>query len=120
VRLKEADDPGSPDLAVTLLQLATYYYANDMLQDAGPICQRAGVLMRGHFPEEHDLVGGWAGVVTWGPVRAAGGLAGGPTGRGADRVAGGVAGMWARRGAQGAAVELAGGGQGDGRLAGLP
>jgi hypothetical protein len=58
VRLKEADDPGSPDLAVTLLQLATYYYANDMLQDAGPVCQQAGVLMRGHFPEDHDLVGG--------------------------------------------------------------
>jgi hypothetical protein len=120
VRLKEADDPGSPDLAVSLLQvraerqaaarggpsgaaavreaphacmarppppapptthhpppttplllpppaqLATYYYAHDMQADAGPICQRAGVLMRGHFPEEHDLVrgglhsGGWA------------------------------------------------------------
>jgi hypothetical protein len=56
VSLQEVQDLGSAELGLTLYQLATTYYAHDMLVDAGPVLQRATQLMRNHYPEDHDLV----------------------------------------------------------------
>jgi hypothetical protein len=56
--MQEVQDPESAELGLTLYQLATTYYAHDMLIDAGTVLQRATQLMRAHYPEEHDLVGG--------------------------------------------------------------
>ncbi|GBF99814.1 hypothetical protein Rsub_12567 [Raphidocelis subcapitata] len=56
IRLQEAISPDSPDLALSLYQLAVVYYAADMLGDAGVALQRAAALLRQHFPPEHDLV----------------------------------------------------------------
>lgn len=56
ITLQEVQDPESAELGLTLYQLATTYYAHDMLQDAGPVLQRATQLMRSHYPEEHDLM----------------------------------------------------------------
>ncbi len=53
---QEIQDPEGAELALTLYQLATTYYAHDMLVDAGPVLQRATQLMRSHYPEDHDLV----------------------------------------------------------------
>lgn len=53
---QELQDPDSAELGLTLYQLATTYYANDMLTDAGPVLQRATTLLRSHYPAEHDLV----------------------------------------------------------------
>jgi len=64
--LQEIQDPNSAELALTLYQLATTYYAYDMLVDAGSVLQRATQLMRSHYPEDHDLVGGLCvSVVCW-------------------------------------------------------
>jgi hypothetical protein len=54
--MQEIQDPEGAELALTLYQLATTYYAHDMLVDAGPVLQRATQLMRSHYPEDHDLV----------------------------------------------------------------
>lgn len=55
--LQEAQDPSSAELGLTLYQLATTYYANDMLADAGQALQRAATLIKAQYPPEHDLVG---------------------------------------------------------------
>eukprot|EP00878_Enallax_costatus_P026487 GHUV01028426.1.p1 GENE.GHUV01028426.1~~GHUV01028426.1.p1 ORF type:complete len:169 (+),score=24.47 GHUV01028426.1:423-929(+) len=49
-------DPNSAELGLTLYQLATTYYAHDMLTDAGPTLQRGSALLRQHYPPDHDLV----------------------------------------------------------------
>lgn len=56
ISLQELQEPGSAELGLTLYQLATTYYAHDMLQDAGPALQRGSALLRAHYPAEHDLV----------------------------------------------------------------
>jgi hypothetical protein len=58
VCVQEIQDPDSAELGLTLYQLAATYYAHDLLTDAGPTLQRAAALLRGHYPEEHDLVRG--------------------------------------------------------------
>jgi hypothetical protein len=63
--LQEVQDPESAELGLTLYQLATTYYAHDMLVDAGPVLQRATQLMRNHYPEEHDLVGAGCFLFLW-------------------------------------------------------
>ncbi|GIL85559.1 hypothetical protein Vretimale_13336 [Volvox reticuliferus] len=54
--LSEVSGPQSEDAAVARYKLATYYYSNDMLQDAGSAVQQAAVALRAHYPEEHDLM----------------------------------------------------------------
>lgn len=56
MRLQEVQDAQSPELALTTYQLATTYYAHDMLTDAGQMVQRAAQLLRAHYSEDHDLV----------------------------------------------------------------
>lgn len=58
---QEAQAPDSPELGLSLYQLAVIYYAHDMLGDAGGALQRATALLRQQFPLEHDLVGAGAG-----------------------------------------------------------
>ncbi|GIL62310.1 hypothetical protein Vafri_16586 [Volvox africanus] len=54
--LSEVSGPHSEDAAVARYKLATYYYSNDMLQDAGSAVRQAAVSLRAHYPEEHDLL----------------------------------------------------------------
>jgi hypothetical protein len=56
VALQEVQDSNSAELGLTLYQLATTYYAHDLLTDAGPTLQRATTLLRAHYPQDHDLV----------------------------------------------------------------
>ncbi|KAI8464475.1 MAG: hypothetical protein J3K34DRAFT_115370 [Monoraphidium minutum] len=56
IRLQEAVAPDSPDLGLTLYQLAVTYYAHDMLGEAGAALQRGAALVRQHYPEGHELV----------------------------------------------------------------
>ncbi|KAF8071356.1 hypothetical protein HT031_001440 [Scenedesmus sp. PABB004] len=56
IALQEVQDPGGPELGLSLYQLATTYYAHDLLHDAGPALQRGAALLRGHYPPDHDLV----------------------------------------------------------------
>lgn len=56
--LGEVTGADSEDAAVARYKLATYYYANEMLTDAGSAVQQAAVALRAHYPEEHDLVSG--------------------------------------------------------------
>ncbi|KIZ05243.1 hypothetical protein MNEG_2709 [Monoraphidium neglectum] len=56
IRLQEAIAPDSPELGLTLYQLAVTYYAHDMLPEAGTVLQRGAALVRQHYPEGHDLV----------------------------------------------------------------
>ena len=53
---QEVQDPTGAELGLTLYQLATTYYAHDLLGDAGPALARAAALLRGHYPEDHDLL----------------------------------------------------------------
>lgn len=55
-RQQELQDAHSAELGLTLYQLATTYYCHDLLADAGPALQRATALLRGHYPQDHDLV----------------------------------------------------------------
>lgn len=57
LRLLESVNPESEDLAVTNYKLATFYYVNDMLQDANVSIRKAAQGLRAVFPEDHDLVG---------------------------------------------------------------
>eukprot|EP00775_Hariotina_reticulata_P004688 gene4688-4940_t len=52
----EVQDPHSAELGLTLYQLATTYYAHDLLTDAGPTLQRGTTLLRAHYPQDHDLI----------------------------------------------------------------
>ena len=53
---QELQDAQSPELGLTCYQLATTYYAQDLLQDAGALTQRAAVLLQQHYPADHDLL----------------------------------------------------------------
>jgi len=49
-------DAGGAELGLSLYQLSTFYYSNNMLQDAGGALSRATATLRGHYPEGHDLL----------------------------------------------------------------
>jgi len=55
-KLLEAVVPESEDLAVTNYKLATFYYVQDMLQEANGAIRAAAQGLRAVYPEEHDLV----------------------------------------------------------------
>jgi tetratricopeptide (TPR) repeat protein len=57
LKLQEARDPASEDSALAAYKLAVLYYSQDLLPDARSVLQKATQLLRGLFPEEHDLVG---------------------------------------------------------------
>ncbi len=70
--LSQVGGSDSEDAAVARYKLGTWYYAHDMLQDAGAAVRQAATAMRAHYPEEHDMVGAEAG----GERRAARGKSG--------------------------------------------
>lgn len=59
--LPQVGGTDSEDAAVARYKLGTWYYAHDMLQDAGAAVRQAATAMRAHYPEEHDMVGAEAG-----------------------------------------------------------
>eukprot|EP00879_Flechtneria_rotunda_P017155 GHRR01017967.1.p1 GENE.GHRR01017967.1~~GHRR01017967.1.p1 ORF type:complete len:229 (+),score=78.75 GHRR01017967.1:451-1137(+) len=56
IALQEIQDSNGPELGLTLYQLATTYYAHDMLTDAGPALQRSSTIFKSHYPDDHDLM----------------------------------------------------------------
>ncbi|KXZ48174.1 hypothetical protein GPECTOR_30g270 [Gonium pectorale] len=54
--LGEVSGPDSEDAAVARYKLATYYYANDMLVDAGGAVRQAAAALRAMYPDDHDML----------------------------------------------------------------
>ncbi|GLC43683.1 hypothetical protein PLESTM_001504200 [Pleodorina starrii] len=54
--LSEVHGPDSEEVAVARYKLGTYYYSQDLLQDAGLTVRQAAVALRALHSEEHDLV----------------------------------------------------------------
>lgn len=53
---QEIQDPDSPEIGLTAYQLATCYYAHDMLPDAGSMISWSSKVFKQHYPEGHDLI----------------------------------------------------------------
>eukprot|EP00877_Chromochloris_zofingiensis_P000651 jgi/Chrzof1/10587/Cz05g04140.t1 len=56
IKLQEIQDPDSPEIGLTAYQLATCYYAHDMLPDAGSMISWSSKVFKQHYPEGHDLI----------------------------------------------------------------
>lgn len=54
--LTEVYGETSPEVALVKYQLGTYYYANDLLQDAGTSIKQAAQAFTHHFPDDHDFM----------------------------------------------------------------
>ncbi|GAX75297.1 hypothetical protein CEUSTIGMA_g2742.t1 [Chlamydomonas eustigma] len=55
-RLLELLDPSSEDLAIMQYKLATFYYTQDLLQDANQALRVSTSLLKERYPEDHPLV----------------------------------------------------------------
>ncbi|KAG1667519.1 hypothetical protein FOA52_013709 [Chlamydomonas sp. UWO 241] len=56
VSLLEFVDPSGEELAIALYKIATFFYTQDLLSDAGKKVALAGALLKGHYHEDHPLV----------------------------------------------------------------